>query len=25
VTVVNEGGQWKVSDFERREEPCTPP
>jgi hypothetical protein len=25
VTVVNEGGQWRVSDFERREEPCTPP
>ncbi|HET6952050.1 MAG TPA: hypothetical protein VFI47_16835 [Acidimicrobiales bacterium] len=24
VTVVNEGGTWKVSDFERLEEPCTP-
>jgi hypothetical protein len=24
VTVVNEGGAWKVSDFERREDPCTP-
>jgi hypothetical protein len=24
VTVVNEGGAWKVSDFERRDEPCTP-
>jgi hypothetical protein len=24
VTVVNESGTWKVSDFERRDEPCTP-
>jgi hypothetical protein len=24
VTVVNEGGTWKVSDFEKRDEPCTP-
>jgi hypothetical protein len=24
VTVVNEGGAWKVSDFELRDEPCTP-
>ena len=24
VTVVNEQGAWKVADFERREEPCTP-
>lgn len=24
VTVVNEDDVWKVSDFERREEPCTP-
>jgi hypothetical protein len=22
VTVVNEEGAWKVSQFERREEPC---
>lgn len=24
VTVVNEGGTWKVADFERRDEPCEP-
>lgn len=24
VTVVNEGGTWKVARFERREEPCAP-
>jgi hypothetical protein len=24
VTIVNEDGTWKVSDFERRDEPCTP-
>jgi hypothetical protein len=24
VTVVNEGGTWKVADFELREETCTP-
>lgn len=24
VTVVNEGGAWKVAQFERREEPCEP-
>ncbi len=24
VTVVNEDGAWKVSDFELRDEPCTP-
>lgn len=24
VTLVNEDGTWKVSDFELREEPCTP-
>jgi hypothetical protein len=24
VTVINEDGSWKVSDFERRDEPCTP-